>query len=154
MHFPALKAIRLYFFLFLISHWLIVKISFALIGRGNNPRFSFTTQSRKALSNNQLWALAISFNLPNFPTICLRMVMVSILDLIFSGKLSISIESPENNNGGPKSNLDERSLPLSLNSFSLSFSTSMSPIKAAWLSEEVAREKNGLTTALLRRLYI
>ena len=59
------------------------------------------------------------------------MVMVSILDLIFSGKLSISIESPENNNGGPKSNLDERSLPLSLNSFSLSFSTSMSPIKAA-----------------------
>ena len=63
------------------------------------------------------------------------MVIVSIRDLMFSGKLSKSTESPENNSGGPKSNLPDlsSSSSLSLDSLSLTFSTSMSPNKAECL---------------------
>ena len=78
---------------------------------------------------------SLIMNWPSFPTIWRRMVIVSIRDLMFSGKLSKSTESPENNNGGPKSNLPDlsSSSSLSLDSLSLTFSTSMSPSKAECL---------------------
>ena len=54
----------------------------------------------------------------------------------------MSMESPENNSGGPKSNLEDCSLSLPLDSLSLIFSTSISPNKAACRSERKEQMKN------------